>query len=411
MANPERQSIPNLFAEEDAKRVVTPNRSWDNTLGFLVELNYPIDALNVQSADDPKNWLPPVRNFHRDCVEQYERQFERFSRYAGFDGTMAGVGAEFGVTKERVRQIVDETLKSLYEHAPLAVKEKYLPKSLATRKNKTTEQKMRLSLARGGKSVKVAEALAEHQSVKQISEQFGGLAGSRTILKGWGLDLPYVQEPTVEKFSGLGDGDLKPRGTQSLLNQVDSHGQYRTLLKAGLVFNLTSTARRAGLFACGRDIARICEALDVNGVPRARVIHSRNQKVGKKVNVAWYHYIAAKDEARAIAALESFACLEDLRTNPVTVIGNSGRHEIPTTTQLRNHERYEHIGNLIKEMIGRQFQNNNGVTIPDFLEETTARAYSCTSGYYFAKEDRDELVSYLAPKLAELGLRKDSARS
>lgn len=100
MANGERQPIPNLFAEEDAKRIVTDSPTWENTLGFLAELTYPIDAFAGRDVDNPRTWLPPIRN-RVDSVERYDRRLRAFSRYVGFDETMGEAGCRFDVTAER----------------------------------------------------------------------------------------------------------------------------------------------------------------------------------------------------------------------------------------------------------------------------------------------------------------------
>lgn len=317
MAKSETGPIPNLFAEHDAKRKVTPKPSWENTLGFLSELTFPVDAVKSPLSDDPKNWIPPISVGTRDNVKYYSRRLEIFSRYAGHNETMDEAGRSFGAGRIKVSQISIKTLEDLHKNAQAKLRKKYPIDYLSTDKRLTIEARMRLSRKiGGGQSARVVEALSAGKSseeVKKIAQEGGNITQVRRVLRGWGLKLPFLQERVriLERFSDLKKKDLTDEDTQALLNKV-SHRRYRVLRKAGFIVDLSSFTRSAGFYPSGRDIPRVYEVLDQKKMPIGRFPLEKKGDDGKREILAWYYFIATKDRQKALAILRSSPKLADL---------------------------------------------------------------------------------------------------
>ncbi len=399
MANREKQPIPNLFTEEDAKRTVTDTPSWENTLGFLAELTYPVDAISTTPPVDPKNWLPPIRPW--DNAKRYIKRFEISSRYASQNESMDEAGQKCGVTRERVRQVFKETLEVLHNNAPLGLREKYPLESFLTDKRSSIEARMRRSRKMDGKSYRVAEARAAGKSATEIREEFGNIGSSRRTLKGWGIELPYIKGPIFTSFLELRNTALTSKEVQALLDKVNNHHRYLSLHAAGLIANLSSVAKHAGLYFDGRDIYRVYAELNQEKIPIGRVPLKKRGQDGKKKVFGWYNFIAAMHTKKAVAILKSSPELADLRINPVKVIAGPRRGRIPNTTELFALKDYGHVGILIGEIRGMRV---SGRKTSDILKESPVRVYRNRRSIFYAKAEREKLADFLSRRLAQLGL-------
>lgn len=259
--------------------------------------------------------------------------------------------------------------------------------------------------------MRVAEALADRKSVKQIRDEFGDLGDTRKTLQSWGLDLPLIREPILEKFGDFTKTDLKEEEVQALLNEVTNTQRYKVLLNAGLIVNLNTLTREAGLHLDVREMGRVCVALDQQKIPRGRVVHYKKAGGRKKEIIGGYNFIAETDRDRAIAALDSQPELADMKIKKVSVLAGPGVDILPNTTKLQDREVYGHVGSVIDEIVGTPYRNYKTIGMAVILLGSPVTVYKNLKCVYYARAQKEELVAFLAKRLVELGLLKNTAEA
>lgn len=402
MANTEKMSIPNLFAEEDAKRVVSATPSWKNTLGFLAELTFPIDAVENLSSAESNNWIPPVKR--RGNIDAYIREFEIVSRYVGQNEKMDEVGQKFDISRERVRQVLRKTLKSLHTNAPTQIREKYSFESLSTDSRSTIEARMRRSTILGGKSARVAELLSSGKNIEDIRAELGRISGTRQTLESWGINLPPLQEPNLVVFRELNNEDLDDETVQIELHKVNNNRQYEVLRKAGLVVDLSSVAKQAGLHISPRDVKRIHEVLDEEKMPMGKASSYTIDENGQRKVWGWANFIASIHIEKALAILKTNYEIADLRINPVKLVGGPDNGKIPNTTVLSARKDYLSVGALINDVKGKVRNNYIRIKMSQIIAGSPIQVYRWNNSYFYSKEQREQFASFLATRLTELGI-------
>ena len=337
MANQERLATaggPNLFEKEDAaiaERRPTEERSFDNTRAFLSELSYPPDTIKEDEKGELKNYIPPVLPI-RGAPRRYERNFHIVSMYtSSYSKNTQEIADKFSLSRGEVGRIIRNTIKTLWENTPNELQEKYPLETLSTDKRETIRFGLR------GKVVKLIE---EGEDPKTISEHVGlnnMTKVRRTLSSRFGFETPPVRGFVVRKFTELGETTSTGEEIQKLLDQV-TRSQYQTLIKSGLIVNLTRVARNAELHPDTSDILPILNELREHNIPTRRLPYHLEVD-GKKV-VVHNNFIAARDLSRATEILENSAKFSLLKDYPVSQVAGP-ESPLPNTNDLKNKDRQQ----------------------------------------------------------------------
>lgn len=403
MANYEKlaPNIPNLFAEEDAAiREERPieGKSFENTLAFLSEHTI---------SPDTKTLIP--KSPQGQNLGQWEQAMRILGQYFGTDKTNEEIADELDVTKQNVNHIIKMGIRRLHKSASWKLKAKYPFESLSSRKPLPIASGRRHSEVQGGIAVRAEQMVSEGKTPAEIKQELGGsarLGVARQTLRGWDINTPLEKNPILPAFKELANTELSDEDLRALLNKVQNTAQYRALLKAGLIVNLTSLARRAGLYLTGQDIPRVHEVLAQDGIPQGKTPNHVKGEDGERKILGRYYFIAAMDEAKSIATLKRSRELADLKINPVKVIGAPVK-TIPNTTELMwRSGKYRSVLKLAGQIAGskvnsRKLNRNNIVA---GIASVSFYTIGSRGGLLYEAEHEDAAIEHLKMRMKELGI-------
>lgn len=211
----------------------------------------------------------------------------------------------------------------------------------------------------------------------------------------------------MPQFEGLRNLDATDEEIQTLLDKIWHHGQCRVLKQAGLVIDLKTVAKKAGLYLAGYQVYFISESLKKEKLPQTKIPNKIKDKNGQEITF-YYHIIASIDEPNAIDILKNDRNLDDLRINPVSQIAGPRGEKLPNTYEL-NSEEYEPVSNLIAEIRGlrRLGRSKGGIKTADIIKGSPVGIY-CAQGrntLYYRKGQEEELREHLESRLRTLGIR------
>ena len=323
------------------------------------------------------------------------------------------IADELSVTKQNVNLIIKGAIRRLHKSASWKLKAKYPLESLSTHKPLTLASRRRLSEAGGGIAVRVEQMISQGKTPAEIKQKVGGserLGHARKTLSGWGIDVPLELNPILSVFKELSNTELSDKGIQALLDKVQNSGQYRVLLRAGLIVNLTSLARGAGLYPRRQSIPRISNVLSENKMPQGKAARYGKGEGGERKILGWYYFIAATLAPRASSILKGAYELQDLRINPVRVIG-APVETIPNTTELEwRTDKYRSVLKLAEQIAGRKvsFRKLNrysivsGVTSSD--DSVSFYTLEAHGRLWYEAKHEGAVKEHLKMRLEELGI-------
>ena len=405
MVNPERVERlstgggPNLFEKEDAALASgrpTEGKSFENILAFLSEYVVSTDTKTMT----PRSGI--------QTLDQWGRSMRILGQHLGTDKINEEIADELGVTKQNVNLIIKSRIRRLYESASPELKAKYPLESLSSRKPLPIASRRRYSEVRGGLAARAERMASQGKTPAQIKQELGGsrkLGDARQALRGWGINIPLEINPILPALKDLANTDLSDKDIQDLLDKVQNSWQYKVLLKAGLIVNLTSLARRAGLYLRGSDIPRIYEVIKGENLPVGKVSNYVRGEDGERAILGWYYFIAATRGPKASSILKETPELQDLRINPVRVIGVPVK-TVPNTTELERSGKYRRVLKLAGEIAGRKLRSNllnqknivaGHVSVSFYTEEVGG-------GFWYEVEHEDAVRAHLAKRMKELGI-------
>lgn len=225
-------------------RVSTPQEpSFENLLSFAM------DERTAVSID--KKVLTPPKDKHGTLVK-WEQRWDITGKYIGTGMTLDEVGRDYNTTRENARQRVKTGVRQWHDIQTPEVKSDHPLSSFKYNKPLSLASRRRHSIANGGASIKVEQALAEGKSIEQIREgltadQFYGV---RATLHAWGIvEIPYIV-PILQRFERLRNPDLSDEEKQEVLDSIEHNGEIRALISGEepFVISVTDIGEQAGLF-------------------------------------------------------------------------------------------------------------------------------------------------------------------
>lgn len=406
MANQEMLATrggPNLFADVDALIAngrPTEEKSFDNTRAFLSELTFHISQGRARKKNgqteslDLKGYVPPIGLL--DTVEKQTRRLEITARYISeYSESATEVAERFNLkSRERIRQVVTDTLTSLWNNAPYYLRQKYPIKTLDTDKRNSLHY---------GLTGKIASALVSGENTESLNERFGvnSVRNIRKKLVRFNVEVPYVQRPLRKRFAGLRNPDATREQIQELLDEIGPGGRYRTLLRSGFVINLSRVAKQAGLFTDTSDILPIWRRLRAQGLPAGKC--ALKIKRGSREQVLYYYFIAATNLDEATDILRSSTEFTHLKQNPVEQVAGT-KNEPPNTTKLECTDDYGFVGSLIREITGKRFGGNGYIKMANMIIDSPVPVYKTRRGhnFYYPTAQKEKMKKFLIVRLKEL---------
>lgn len=200
------------------------------------------------------------------------------------DVILEDIAGKYGLTKQRIDQIVKRAAELLYEYSPYELKLAYHPSDFNFNKPATVERRRCHSDALRG-HLREAEILArEGYTLKQIREQLGLSAIqaynlTKSLVK-IGIDLRNTNPLRSEEFNAaLGDNKLSMEEKQKLLNQLVALGD--PLRKNQNIIYISTLREEAGLSSRKGSVVQIEEAIRRNGIAVRlfeRVYHGQHRR-------------------------------------------------------------------------------------------------------------------------------------
>lgn len=221
-------------------------KEFERTLEFVLRAgSVPIDNKPANGGFWP---LKPACQ----SPEQYERAYEITGRYLGTDDTLEEIGGELRLTRERVRQIVEQIIRRLYKTADKSIQADYPLETLDLKKPRTL-------VSRGKHS--------------RLNRDRASLTAK---------DLSYEEK-------------------RGIMSKVSRH-RLRTGLKGDtpLFVTVSDLAKEAGLFVRGRELVSLVKTLEELVIPVGKIETS-----GRKGRKFYYYFICATDKKEAVRMLRN----------------------------------------------------------------------------------------------------------
>ncbi|MBI2599006.1 hypothetical protein HYW40_02205 [Candidatus Curtissbacteria bacterium] len=219
-------------------------------------------------------------------------------------------------------------------------------------------------------------------------------------------DRKPVHKRILPWFEGLNNPGATNEEIQALLNNVGKTA-YGALLRAGLIVTVTSVAKEAGLHPDARTIPLIHKFLQEEKIPAGRFPNKVKTPDGGKI-IGHYNFIAKIHKPDAVESLSNAAEFAHLRNNPVVQIaGPIGERLLPNTTELRNSEKHDSIGNLISGIRGKRWSGKGRLKATEVIRGSPVEIYteaSTSGGWFYPRDKEGELEIFLRQRIPALGL-------
>lgn len=394
------------FAEQDQSPI--ERKSFENLKRFLAEgaiapvRIYP--SGEKPDYSDKRIYYPSVGKL--TSLEEGERDLRMTYDYVFGEETHEQIAKRNGnLTRQAVQIIINRTVKGLHEGADEAARDRFAFESFDFAKPRTLSSRQRSSEARGGISLGIARKLDEGATPDELKKIYTThqIWGKRRTVESWGYTLEREKPLILPQFEGLGNLDATDHEIQTLFDKISYISQYQVLKQAGIVVDLSTVAKKAGLYISSDQVYFISESLRKELLPQTKVAHKIKDKNGQEKTV-YYHIIAATDEENAIDILRNDRNLDDLRINPVSQIAGPTREKLPNTTMLRSEE-YGSVGSLIAEIIGSRWNGiKSGIKTADIIKGSPVGIYRNSNTSYYRKSQEETLRNHLESRLRTLAL-------
>lgn len=365
------------FAKQDQGPI--SGKSFDNLRRFLAEgaitpvRTYPTGEKPDYS--DKRIYYPSAKG---TSLEKWKRNLSMTYDYALSEETLEEIAKRNGnLTEQRAQQIIYRTVRGLYEGADDPSRDRFPFESFDFKKPLTLASRQRMSEAHGSISLDIARRLEQGETLDELKKIYttNQIGGARRVVEPWGYKLERELTPILPQFEGLRNLDATDSEIQTLLDKIRNSRQYQVLKQAGLVVNLSTVAKKAGLYISPDQIDFISESLAREKFPQAKVPHKIKDKNGQE-KIAYYHIIATTDEPSAIDILRSDRNLDDLRINPARQVAGPRGEKLPNTYELQSEE-YRSVSNLIAEIRGSRWSNRGkgGIKTSDIIKGSPVEIY------------------------------------
>lgn len=270
--------------------------------------------------------------------------------YYGTGLSQEKIGHSYGVTKERVRQLIKLELKALWDNCTTEVQYSFPFAQLEVGKP---------PLARGGISASIAQLVKAGKTlgeVKAAGFTTSQIISSRRTLKSWDVEVPYKRKrPAVIEderlFKALSEtADLEQ--LQKLLREMTlQFAQNNSRGEDPLLLTVDQLVKEQGFHyhRGNRNFQYFMEALEQQGIPVASINYKRNSEPPKGIRN--YHYILTRYQERARQVLLQDSNLQRFLINPVVQICGEPQEVIPSTSVFaKGSESYRGVASLFKSL-------------------------------------------------------------
>lgn len=375
--------------------------SFENTVKFLSSSTAPIDRKTYYPTKHPNQ-----------SQKEWERMYQIVGYYMLTDEALEEIGHRYGVTRERVRQVVKDGITRLHHASEEHVQTQYRQESLGFTKSLTLESRKRRSLAGGGRSVKVAELAKAGKSTEEIRRELGlsgtQLAESRLVLRRWNVaNLEYLKKASYpdykEKINRLKTQNLSDQEVEETLNSVTfGTYQYNSQGETPLFYPASNLAKEAGIFISAREVLYLSGLLRGNRIPVGVVERILRKKTRKGQKVLRYYFIFSGHKERALEVLQTNHALDRYRTNPVRAL-RSQDETVPSTYELQFSGAYSYVGKLLAEFGHARFSHQFKLTISDLIgSDCPVPVYQSRLGNFYESSQKEALRAYLAKRIEEV---------
>lgn len=315
MANPEILRHLKMQDVPDNDQEPVEGKSFDNLRRFVAygtvtparsfppgeKPNYSNGSIYYPSATQNE-----LKTRNRDLIMFYE--------YISTEKTGDEIGRQHSLTRERVRQIVKRIATGLHEGADEANRDHFPFESFDFRKPLTLAHRQRMSEESGGRTVDMARKIDQGASLDELKKVYtpDQILKARPVLESWGYQLEREKHPSIiSEFEGLDNEYATDKEIQAHLDKISNYRQRSNLKKAGLILDLTTVTKRAGLHLNASMISLVSESLAKELLPQGKIpitIIYKNQE-----KVVYYRFIAAIDEPNAIDIISKDQSLDRFR--------------------------------------------------------------------------------------------------
>lgn len=340
----------------------------------------------------------------RTKKDQLDRNIEITLQYFLGDETEEELGQQHNITRQRVSIVIENTLKALWNNAPIKIQEHYDPDTFLLEKQytvisgKQADQRIRELKKQGFSSEEILEKLG------LLSQDLHGL---RYRARKFGITIPtltirskYENYDLAELLTEEKDEEV----VRKLLAQVEERF-YKDHSKGSEPILIPLRRITDDLFYnIQRKRDAIINALMIRGIPvgmvERRVVSGKHEGL-----MIRYFFISAQHETRAREVLETDPDLDRYRISPVQQIAGIKREKLPTTTELfLDKEHYGRVGTLL-EQFGIRIRGNssNRVDAEEFLNrgDCPVPVYRYSDGIYYPIDQEETLIAYIQDQLGD----------
>lgn len=324
----------------------------------------------------------------------------------GDDITLTDVGMVYGINRERIRQIIANTVGKLWSNSPEEV-QKLLPlNQMRLAKPRSLQYRQDQSLRLGGRSFIVARLLAKGSSLEKLKQAAGGshnLGRVRVVLEGWGLEIPRSKRNLYTLYQPLESPAAGYKLPQSLTNEID-RSVYETDLRRSrktgnrILISLRGLTRECGLhweYADTRVTDIISRVISEAGIDVMKIFEEVKSGPQEGTRMRFVIPSAFADQAKQV--LRSDPRLEPYRKNPIEKIYGPQSEHMPTTTDLVSWKEYGGLSSLLgqigrkrvyKKLLGNMFDDQCPVPI-----------YGYRNAVFYPLSQEELLRAYLLKRL------------
>ncbi len=320
------------------------------------------------------------------------------------------IGDAYGMSRERVRQIVMETAQKIIDHSSPQLKKKFIFEEISSKKPMSMRIKRKRSLVLGGRSIQAEKLIHHHgsnlETVKKIQKRLrataSDLSNIRKTLKGWGTELPFINRPPshnrelARKLENAhDDGEISHLLTfvNAEFSRIDRAKHDRLLV------SIKKTTQ--GFYLPNHQLFHFVEALDKANIPVAKI--SNNIKNGSQKGERTYYFIARQHLHRAQKIFRADPELVHFQKHPVSKVCGPSDHKLPSVYEILNKNHLASVGKLLRDLgiiLGGpnpKFRAKNLLTADCPVD---VFQYQDKLAYY--TEDKQRLKEFLKQKHQEL---------
>lgn len=305
------------------------------------------------------------------------------------------IDPERQVSKERVRQIIKETLRLMHSNSPDYLQHKYPLHGLLEQTDRPAFMVMRKGITRAIAARVIQKATYDSLRTEGFSVQ--GLSDARRILPEYGLEVP--RNPSIGKYrqlmvdlQALSQNDPFDK-KQHVLDRIDRYAldHHRAELKPHYC-SVSDIARQAGLTV----VRQSGEYNLILQVLSERVVNTRSiaseVKSGNQMGIWYSHIILALDKEQALKVLQSDPRLDSLRRQAVVQITGERVDKLPTTTHLPGQD-YKIVAGLLRQLGLRS--SGTGFSMLQILEGCPVPVFKYEGMHFYPSNMEDPLLEFL----------------